>query len=80
MSEYSVTALPRERRFDPYRFVILRSGLRVAEVRHAAGGSDFEVRTNGTWVRCEPILSGGGRLPLKVTPAGVKLLDRLLAG
>ena len=78
LTEYVVTPLPRERRFDPYRFAIWRDGRRVAEIRHSARGADFELRTNGGWVRCEPMFSGGGRLPLKVTAAGALLLDRLL--
>jgi hypothetical protein len=78
LSQYSVNPLPRARRFDPYRFAILHDGRRVAEIRHDARGEDFQIRTSGEWKPCARIFSGGGRLPLRLTPAGVQFLDRLL--
>lgn len=81
MPSYTVVRLQRDPEpFGSHSFAILRDGVRVAEYRFNHRGEGDEIKVAGHWVACDPLVQGGGPLPLVVSANAAKFLDKLFAG
>jgi hypothetical protein len=69
--------------FSNYLYAVFSNDQRVAEVTHTFRGDELSMRLiGGEWVEADDVIIGGGGTgqPLFLTPAGLRLLERLRAG
>lgn len=67
--------------FSPYVFDVFSDGLKVAELGHDYRGDEHWIRLpGGDWIELpERVIEGGGpNLPLTLSAAGEKVVERLV--
>lgn len=81
MSELSVAYVGREAGdFSPYLYRVFRGEVCVAEISHTSRGDEHFLRKpNGEWHSSDRLVEGGGPEPLRLSGAGVRVVERLLA-
>ena len=66
--------------FSPYLYRVLRRDECVAEISHTYRGDEhFLRRPNGEWQPSDRLIEGGGPEPLRLSKAGVRAVEKLLA-